>query len=190
VNNSLWLSASAILSNSPSRSPPPTTLFPSPLPLPPTSPLLQGLLDNLTSKGLATLVHQLKRGSRQDEHGHASFMGVWKGPSSPCFRRLDIKIYDAEVTTHEDGEWRGVWGHDWERPSATLRTSTHTLALHTPSYTSIHSSSCPRPCSTLGPPRTSLEPSVTSARSGSAQEDGRCLEASRERPLNCQTLRW
>ncbi|GAX74898.1 hypothetical protein CEUSTIGMA_g2344.t1 [Chlamydomonas eustigma] len=35
--------------------------------------------------------------SLNDSNSSATFLGVWKGPSSPCARRLDIKVYPLEV---------------------------------------------------------------------------------------------
>jgi hypothetical protein len=51
------------------------------LPPPSRTPPLQGL--SLDHRG-----HSLETAAR------VSWMGVWRGPSSPCYRRLDIKAYE------------------------------------------------------------------------------------------------
>jgi hypothetical protein len=61
----------------------PRTPHPTPpcFPLHPPLPSPQGL--SLDHRG-----HSLEAAAR------VSWMGVWKGPSSPCYRRLDIKAYE------------------------------------------------------------------------------------------------
>lgn len=80
------------------------------------------------------------RGSTLETAVRVSWMGVWRGPSSPCYRRLDIKTYERAALPYAVSYFSS--GQDCSRAIRCVTTST-VVAVPVTAQQLLARSGCP-----------------------------------------------